>query len=707
MVFSKINGEVEYKEMRGIDPEDRGYESTLYEVGLFDKDIVITLGKPKYTFAKYHIIYYPIYVVNVNNGIEGQLGVFEIEDSKVLKLLDKEGDVDIGKLGNPLLYEFAERSVRQSKSDVGNYLLQWDKKSTKAGPEVGVGAALTESADDLSDDLPDDIDDLFIHRPSPEEKGAKEFSSAKKILEKGVFITDTEVKQPPLLPEEGEEDANKIRKTYKETAKQPWIQKFMKNTNYRIHEVETNGDCFFAVIRDAYKQIGQNTTVDKLRAIVATAATDSIFREHKQLYNDLEGNIRDVTAEMAKVKKLLEKDMKKRANDARDNKEELAAVLKEVETLKQQYKDLKVDKAASEENISVYLGDLKAITNVDEFRKYIMTSSYWADSWAVSVLERELSVKLIIFSELSYKEKALDSVLSCGEVDSDIESRGQFLPSHYIMASYSGSHYRLISYKDKKIFTFREIPYHVKILITNKCMERNSGVFHLIQDFRNFNSRLGVEVDEGPAGVDVGAEDAEINKYGDLYDGDIVFMFHSASQKTPKPGKGSGEKIPADKVAKYVNLGKIEDWRRKLDDSWDKSPFTVGGKRWLSVEHYYQAAKFKKGFPDFYEQFTVESESDISKDVDLAKIAGSKTGVLKKKGGDTIVRPKSIIIDSDFYGQKRNESEREMAVRAKFTQNLDLKEMLKATKPAKLIHFLRGHEPEIDHILMTARNELE
>ena len=172
-------------------------------------------------------------------------------------------------------------------------------------------------------------------------------------------------------------------------------------------------------------------------------------------------------------------------------------------------------------------------------------------------------------------------------------------------------------------------------------------------------------------------------------------MFYNKSQNKPLPGNGSGEKISKDKLILFKELNKIKDWRKKLDDEWN-APFVIDNHRWLSIEHYYQGSKFRKGFPDFYLKFSLDSESDISKDVSLAKKAGSK------KPEDT--REKNITIDPDFYGE-RNLEEHELAMRSKYEQNLDLKELLMATYPAKLLNFKRGKEPEVCTSLMKLRKE--
>jgi len=66
----------------------------------------------------------------------------------------------------------------------------------------------------------------------------------------------------------------------------------------------------------------------------------------------------------------------------------------------------------------------------------------------------------------------------------------------------------------------------------------------------------------------------------------------------------------------------------------------------------------------------------------LAKATGGKD--LKHK-----YRPREIKIDEDFFPE-RAKKEMFRAQHAKFTQNPDLKYLLKATKNAKLMHYKRG-----------------
>ena len=124
-----------------------------------------------------------------------------------------------------------------------------------------------------------------------------EMKKTTKVLENGIFTIDREVKVPNPLIEENEETANEIKKSYSPSSRNNWIQEYMKNENYEIHDVENNGDCFFAVVRDAFKQIGQITSVKKLRALIAKEVTEEVFEEHRVLFNDLKGTINEYSRE--------------------------------------------------------------------------------------------------------------------------------------------------------------------------------------------------------------------------------------------------------------------------------------------------------------------------------------------------------------------------------------------------------------------------
>ena len=76
------------------------------------------------------------------------------------------------------------------------------------------------------------------------------------------------------------------------------------------------------------------------------------------------------------------------------------------------------------------------------------------------------------------------------------------------------------------------------------------------------------------------------------------------------------------------------------------------------------------------------------------------------------MRPKNVNIDPDFFmvlsgsKYKRGEIDMEDAMRAKFTQNPELKQLLLATKNAKLEHITRGKPAIVFNDLMRVRRDL-
>ena len=697
MVYSNLNSTIFYKESGTIDDEDIGHESTLYEMELFNKQIVICFGKIKHTFIQRNVVYVPIYLV-VHYKTKQQIGLLEFDKNEALGLFDHENDIDLSKIPQPILFGFVDEEYidRSSSSSLSSVKLQHsiEKQTEKEESD-------TENIE-LEVDESEDEDD-FHNVKVKSSKLSGEMKKATQLLEKGVFTIDPKIKKLNPLIEETQEIANAIKENYESSHKNNWLQEYMKNEHYGIHDVESNGDCFFAVIRDAFQQIGYKTTVAKLRAIVAKDVTDEVFQNHRILYNDLKGTINEYNKELKSIKKNIEETLSKRAKKATD-KSELNSILQETETLKIKHKELMRNKQAAQSMIDEDLGNLQAIDSVDKFREFIQTSGFWADSWAISVLEYNLKVKFILLSERSYLDDDLYNVLLCGEVYSKIQDEGRFEPKHYIMTTFSGDHYRLVTYKDKRIFEFFEIPYHIKALITNKCLESNSGAFGVVPEIKNMKMKMGLDEED---------EIVEDLENSSIYNKDIVFVFHRNSSGSFKPGmaKNVKESIPSDKRSEYISLSKIKDWRRKLDDTWSDAPFEVDGKKWLSVEHYYQSSKFRLHNPDFADLFSLNSsESTIAKDVDLAISAGSKSGRATGKAktkvkGDTLLRPKGIEIDPQFYGE-RSQQERIKGLRGKFS-NEDMKKLLLATGNAKLVQYKHGSSGETDHMLMTVRNELK
>ena len=152
----------------------------------------------------------------------------------------------------------------------------------------------------------------------------------------------------------------------------------------------------------------------------------------------------------------------------------------------------------------------------------------------------------------------------------------------------------------------------------------------------------------------------------------------------------------------YKTLKK--DWRRKLDDSW-KSTFKLDNMTWATVDHYYYGSQFKKGHPDFYKQFSLDSNSELCVDPKKAKAAASTKGKYEKK----LLRPSTVKHDPDFFelgANGRNREERLAALRGKFVQNQDMKKVLMSTKNAKLTKFVRSSPSIVDIELMEVRKEI-
>lgn len=176
------------------------------------------------------------------------------------------------------------------------------------------------------------------------------------------------------------------------------------------------------------------------------------------------------------------------------------------------------------------------------------------------------------------------------------------------------------------------------------------------------------------------------NRIKGRYDETTVLAFYSKSSDHPFPGSGASEKMKEGRQQEFKPLDEILQWRKKLSNFWI-APFTLDGHMWNSVEHYYQASKFKLENPDFYIQFSLDSDTPLSKDPLMSKQAGGKDAKHK-------YRSKNIQMDKNFFATRHLE-EMFRAQYAKFTQHDYLRELLLATKDATLLHIVGRGKPNI------------
>lgn len=677
MVLSRLNDTVSYPELKKVDREDRKTEAITYQTELQDVDVMIALGKPKHTFADQDIVYFPIYLVCAD-GTAVQVGVYEtktrVDNQDYTRFFGQDGSVDIAAIGLPLMYSFATKKYLLDRRLVPEVPL---RKPVQVDKEEVVGEKEEEPYYEYYSSLPQERRDVF---------------------------SLTKVALPPLLKEETKKKARDIRNKYKESKEDNWIRKHMQNKYYEILDNEGGGDCLFAVIRDAFGSIGQHTTVAKLRAKLAADITDEDFSHFFTIYENLKQadasertHIKNLEQEYAAIKEqfLISQD--------REEKKRLG---KRGEEIRKEHERYKEERKASVAIFSKFKF-MKNLDDIVKFKEHVKKCDFWANPWALQTLEKLLNIKLIVLSLESFTQKDLCNVLQCGAIPKEVQTKGKFQPEFYILVELKGDEYRLVSYKGKKIFKFTEIPYDLKKRMAEKCMETNGGLFELIPDLQQFQKTLQSPSSESDSESTKGLsiqpsayEDMLDSKIRGLYDDDVVLQFYSKSKDRPVPGQGDGEKIPDDRLLEFRSLAAIPQWRKKLSNFWVQ-PFSLDNHQWSSVEHYYQASKFKDTSPQFYLSFSLDANNELSKDPLMAKGAGGKTG--KHKGEQ--IRPTQVVEDSDFFGKKSKKAMYD-ALYAKFSQHPDLKSLLLATNKAKLTNFMRGGEPVVSDDMMLVREKL-
>jgi predicted NAD-dependent protein-ADP-ribosyltransferase YbiA (DUF1768 family) len=713
MVVSNIDGQVRYSEWKGVDPADFENRDWVYQIELLGIEVWVVFGHVKRTYEKTNrLLFIPVYLVTSNQTMI-QIGVSEIRARDYNQLLDEDGTVLIENTNDPLLYSFVTRTFIENNRYAGTK----EREEEEEGEEEREGEEKEGEEDEKEEESEGDEKEEEREGEEKEEdekEGEEEDEEYEKNNNKGhhrnrlnanipkeradIFMQTQGAVMPFLLPEETAVPPLSIPED--QLIAYPWISQFMNSPDYELIDNEGGGDCLFATIRDAFSSISQHTTIANLRKKLASVATEEVFQNYKDQYDMFSTQIAANT-ERIKELGLQYKAIQQRILSSELTQNEKLKLQQEAAGIKSEHDELVKDKKTAIHLLQQFKF-MKGINTLEKLKQKIKTSDYWADAWAISMLELHLNIKFILFSSENYVHEDFANVIICGLNPYESLSNPPS-PDLYILIDYSGNHFKLITYKTRSIFTFVEIPYAVKRMVVMKCLEKDAGSFAHIPDFVKFKQEMqGIKGGRGGGGRGKG----ERNNSSDNIDligkfsNSTVFQFYADASDKPYPGRGHGEKIQIMDVPRFMHLSSIPDWRKKCSAFW-KQPFMLDDQQWNSVEHYCQASKFKHSYPDYYLQFALGSESELASDPALAKIAGSPTG----KYGTEQVRPASIRPELQTKEQlQRAEVD---AQHAKFSQHPDLNDLLTSTLDAKLMQYRKGLEPVLCESLIIVRGRFK
>ena len=654
MVVSKLSKNINYAEKMRLDSEDVDHNAVSYTVTIKDFELLIAIGKEKYSYVNKNVIYFPIYLIK-DDKVLNQIGVYEIYSHKLPNILDEDGDVDLDELGEPLLYSFVDNK----------YLKQFTESYDSDIEDS------EEESDNSEEDSEEEVSDVEIDDEIDSKQKTKEKTTDRFLINKSA-MNNEEVEEEEKEEEDDEEKDDEI------SDDALWIQKYMKDQRYDIIDTLTNGDCFFDAIRLALEQRkGESTTVKKLRKIVSSNITDDIYEQYKINYNMIFESIKENESQMKKINSTNRK-LKKQLQGEKDRTKQLETIA-EGKKYSEQFKEYKKQNELSKELMKDFYF-MKDINNTQQLKDFVLTSEYYADTIAISIIERELKIKLIMLSYENYIQGDLNNVILCGQLNDDnLLKQGGYSPKYYIILQFEGLHYKLIIHNSNTTFSFTDLPKKLKSKIYEKCCENKRGPFGIIEEFQKMKD----EDKDNNKDDDERIDSIEIN--GDLFDEDVIFQYYEKSSSKSIPGKGPGETIPVNKIKDYSKLQNITNWRKQLSNKYEKE-FELDEKKWLTVEHFMNANKFKNN-KDIYDNLSTVSGKDESKDINKMKES-----------------VKGLIRDKDY--DKRYAELLKRAIKAKFSQHEDLQEMLKETKRAKLVNYQVKKEPVTSFELMRYRKTL-
>ena len=420
MPKSIINPEnVFYPEEFSINKEDSSSEINLYEVSIRDVMAIIAIGSPVYKFKDFDIVYFPIYLMKTNK-LFFTIGLYELH----IPTLDPL---------KPVVDELLHNSTRAAALPI---------IYSSITPAVVKRLGITKSSLEISNDV-----NVTSKVNEIEQENSNIVTGNNQLQEQTIQLRSTS-----------------------------WVSTFLNAPGYEIVKNEGGGDCLFAVLRDGMKSMGVNKSVSELRQMLADSITDEVYEAHKLNYdahameiNDLKQQKKDLSEQMVQIR-----------DEAKTiPKSERGPLVEQMNTIKSQAISVNNELKTATTAFKIDFGYMSRVSTIDDMKKAVKKSSFWADAWAIVTMEQLLNIKLIILSSIEYNNEQLNNVITCG----NSINASTFSPSFYIITDYSGNHYELVTHNQKNTFSFDELPKELVTVISQTCLKGESGAYNIIPEF--------------------------------------------------------------------------------------------------------------------------------------------------------------------------------------------------------------------------------
>ena len=453
--------------------------SDRYKLTIKDSTVIdIALGKPVFKRNKPSILYYNIYYINGDQHTK--IGIFEIEynEENRIALYKNFEKIDISIFDDPIFFkdklketfpelylstmtpieeidteiDSFERDIKTAEENTGKMEDYTEEIETTIDDDDVITLDSISEKDSINDDDDDEQSDQDEEDEEDEEEEDEEEGEQSEQDEEEDNVEEE------LLEEETLNDHKIIQEQYMKQSDHNWIQKTMKNPNYKIEDNGSEDSSLFNALLKALNN--EQIELNDMRQIISDSLSETEYKKYKELVKELketQGVLKEKLHLLSK-KDITGMDRLAKSEESKTKQNEITRLKKDID-----YK----------ERLLLKYSFVDKINSLEELKQIALTEEYWGDNIALALLESLLEddkIKIIVLLEEKQRENDLNKIVNCNNYNKlDVNDQLGKHPTYYVILSLYETRYRLVTYKDKYTLRFSELPYGIKRRLIDNC----------------------------------------------------------------------------------------------------------------------------------------------------------------------------------------------------------------------------------------------